>query len=65
MVNKTLIFVISEIWFFVGLLIGWLIIWNVTGLDLFSWKGLALFVAVLFLIFLKPMKDSIDGVQGL
>lgn len=57
---KVLLITLNEVWYFVGLLAAWLIIWSVSGVNITSWKGIALFVSILFLVFLKPAKDLID-----
>jgi hypothetical protein len=61
MKNKTLLVVVGEVWYFIGLITCWLIIWTVSGLNIDSWQGIALFIAIIFLILIGRVKDSIDN----
>jgi hypothetical protein len=58
--NKTLLTIIGEVWYFIGLLICWLVIWAVSGLHIDSWQGIVLFIAILILVFIGRIKDFID-----
>jgi Na+/melibiose symporter-like transporter len=46
-----------DIMHFIALLICWIIIWTVSGLDLTSWRGLALFIAVIAISMLWALRN--------
>jgi hypothetical protein len=65
MKRKTLLFVITEILYFLVLLGAWLVIWEVSGVNINEWGGLAIFVAVLILIFIRDIRDSLfNHIEG-